>query len=491
MTDTAPTISLVASAAALACAAGAAADWIPATVLPAVPQVQGCMGAAIAAWQDSPGSQSANQAIPGTIWVGAPLASGNARQSGIVEAWTFNATSLQWMYRGQMGSASARAGAMFGASMAHSGSLLVVGSPCWRGPGSQGDLLGELAGLVEVFGGVSGIQVPTGTSVTRLNPLPLAQPGDMFGTSVAAAPASDGSGTRIFASAPLANAGTVWDAGRVHCFRYLTDTGWTNVTTFSMPGQLAADRLGSEIAADGDRLFASIDRNGGMVATFTAPGNVAQFDGLIAAPAAAGGPVGGFGRAMDVDSGFLVVGAPGAYGQPADEGVAFVLDAAPPHAVRSVIASPFPGECAGFGASVSLRRGTLVVGTESGGDAALDGKVAIYDLAADGSALLRATHAGEAGTGFGSVVATSGAHVAMGAPTAGSALSGKVRTESQRVPPRSPDLNGDGRVSGSDLGILIGMYGMMVPNSPADLNYDNSVDGADLALLLGAWGTAG
>jgi hypothetical protein len=79
----------------------------------------------------------------------------------------------------------------------------------------------------------------------------------------------------------------------------------------------------------------------------------------------------------------------------------------------------------------------------------------------------------------------------MGAPTAGSALSGKVRTESRRTPLRSPDLNGDGIVSGVDLGLLVGMFKPLAENSPGDLNYDNSVDGADLAILLGAWGTAG
>lgn len=481
----------LAPVAALAFAAAAGADWIPATVLPAVPQAEGCMGAAIAAWEASAGSESGNQALPGTIWVGAPLATGNARQCGVIEVWSFNATSLRWIYRGQMGSASALPGAMFGASIAQSSTLLVVGSPCSRGLASQAPNGRELAGLVEVFTGVSGTTAPTGTGVARLNPTPMAVGGDMFGTSVALGPASDGSGSRIFASAPLANAGASADAGRVHCFRFVTDVGWQNVATFSMPKPLAFDRLGAEIATDGDRLYASVDRNGGMVATFTAPDNVAQYDGLIAAPAAAGAAVSGFGRAMDVDAAFLVVGAPGAYGQPADEGTVFVLDAAPPHAVRSVIASPFPGECAGFGACVALRNGTLVIGTASGEASATDGKVATYELSAEGIATLRSIHAGEARTGFGSAVATSGWHVAMGAPTAGDALSGKVRTESRRTPLRSPDLNGDGIVSGSDLGLLVGMFRALAENSPGDLNYDNSVDGADLALLLGAWGTAG
>ncbi|MFO0874168.1 MAG: dockerin type I domain-containing protein [Phycisphaerales bacterium] len=52
------------------------------------------------------------------------------------------------------------------------------------------------------------------------------------------------------------------------------------------------------------------------------------------------------------------------------------------------------------------------------------------------------------------------------------------------------DLNGDGGVSGSDVGLLIAQWGAC-PAPPqacsADFNADGVVDGADLGLLLGAW----
>lgn len=48
------------------------------------------------------------------------------------------------------------------------------------------------------------------------------------------------------------------------------------------------------------------------------------------------------------------------------------------------------------------------------------------------------------------------------------------------------DLSGDGQVSGADLGLLLGDWGVM--GSPADLSGDGNVSGADLGLLLGAWG---
>ncbi len=52
--------------------------------------------------------------------------------------------------------------------------------------------------------------------------------------------------------------------------------------------------------------------------------------------------------------------------------------------------------------------------------------------------------------------------------------------------PCSADLDGDGLISGPDLGILLGAWGSAV--SVADVNGDATVDAADLAVLLGAWG---
>lgn len=47
------------------------------------------------------------------------------------------------------------------------------------------------------------------------------------------------------------------------------------------------------------------------------------------------------------------------------------------------------------------------------------------------------------------------------------------------------DLDGDGIVDGSDLGILLSNWG---GDGDGDLNQDGLVDGADLGELLGAWG---
>ena len=56
------------------------------------------------------------------------------------------------------------------------------------------------------------------------------------------------------------------------------------------------------------------------------------------------------------------------------------------------------------------------------------------------------------------------------------------------------DLNGDGSVNGSDLGIMLGNWGPTPSGSGTalgDLNRDGTVDGSDLGRLLAQWGTNG
>jgi hypothetical protein len=51
-------------------------------------------------------------------------------------------------------------------------------------------------------------------------------------------------------------------------------------------------------------------------------------------------------------------------------------------------------------------------------------------------------------------------------------------------PPRSPDINGDGKVDGIDVGHVLGQWGRR--QSYADLDRNGIVDAADLAMVLGA-----
>jgi hypothetical protein len=52
------------------------------------------------------------------------------------------------------------------------------------------------------------------------------------------------------------------------------------------------------------------------------------------------------------------------------------------------------------------------------------------------------------------------------------------------TPACSGDFNGDGEVSGGDLGMLLAMWG----TADGDLNGDGTTSGADLGLLLSSWG---
>ena len=77
--------------------------------------------------------------------------------------------------------------------------------------------------------------------------------------------------------------------------------------------------------------------------------------------------------------------------------------------------------------------------------------------------------------------------VAPGALVAASAL-GTVMVVGEAAPACPADLNGDGAVSGADLGILLGEWGTAGGSTGADLNGDGIVSGADLGIALGDWG---
>ena len=55
-------------------------------------------------------------------------------------------------------------------------------------------------------------------------------------------------------------------------------------------------------------------------------------------------------------------------------------------------------------------------------------------------------------------------------------------------PPPPGDLNGDGRVDGADLGLLLSGWGNCGTPCPADLDANGVVNGADIGILLGNWG---
>lgn len=76
-----------------------------------------------------------------------------------------------------------------------------------------------------------------------------------------------------------------------------------------------------------------------------------------------------------------------------------------------------------------------------------------------------------------------GQHVAGGGLAV---LECRVLVDTKPIP-ASADLNNDGVVDGSDIGLLLGAWGAC-PMCFADLTGDGVVDGGDLGAMLGAWG---
>lgn len=63
-----------------------------------------------------------------------------------------------------------------------------------------------------------------------------------------------------------------------------------------------------------------------------------------------------------------------------------------------------------------------------------------------------------------------------------------LATPSPEPEPCEGDLNGDGKVDGADLGVVLSQWGICTGECSGDLNGDGKVDGADLGLLLSVWG---
>jgi len=57
-----------------------------------------------------------------------------------------------------------------------------------------------------------------------------------------------------------------------------------------------------------------------------------------------------------------------------------------------------------------------------------------------------------------------------------------------RSRPCPADFNGDGRVDGADLPIVLGSWGGCPGDCPPDVDGDGDVDGADLSSVLTSWG---
>ena len=106
------------------------------------------------------------------------------------------------------------------------------------------------------------------------------------------------------------------------------------------------------------------------------------------------------------------------------------------------------------------------------------------------ASFIDATNNGATGTFAGfpltqDLVAGQTYYVCVGAYSATTVVQGLLNIAGPEGVACPADLDGDGTVSGSDLGLLLGNWGNP---GQGDLDGDGNVSGADLGLLLGAWG---
>lgn len=475
--------AMAAAAAALAAPARADAPLQAAELTQDPPAARAIVGTVVGIASHGAGGRATT-----TLWAGTPWIGGAAANSGAIAAWRHDPSTDAWTSAGTIASGAGFPGGGFGAAIAYAGledgsGFLVVGSPTWSSAPTGSSVRGyaEVIALPDPAGAPSsGTAVALGTGVLVH---------DRFGHAVAAT--RSGGTWHAVVSMPFREF-SFRDAGEVRVFRRDTATTFTPIAQLRSPAPAQDARLGEALAAHGDRIYASHGWGTPRVAAFAFNAGVPAFEGWIDPPPGIDGFATGFGRALACDGRLIAVGAPGPrIGDPV-VGAVFLFDAAPPHALRATIESPFPEDCAGFGAALALRDGLLVVGTAEGATDLAAGRAAIYRIdAATGTVSAPHVEIDGGETAFGCAVATDGRSVAIGAPAAGDGASGKVRALTPTPDPRTPDLNGDGWVNGIDLGLLLGAYGSTGNALPEDLNRDGVVDSDDLGMLLAAWGRIG
>jgi hypothetical protein len=249
-----------------------------------------------------------------------------------------------------------------------------------------GDVASDMAGAVEVFErAADGASWRLAARLSARTPEPAAS----FGAAVAL---DQGGSARLVVGAPRHDAVGAFDAGRVHVFRRLTDsrdagTGarWTEVATITPPAPRLSMWFGSAVAIEGD--FLAIASPGDDVATagsrepvhaagavyiyrrtaVAATGNERyRLERVLTAPSPE--PAAWFGLSIDLDDGVLAVGAPRARDQASGllpTGCVYLFDLALAEAMPKRIDPPSGVQTYGFGQSLALRDGVLVIGAPS------------------------------------------------------------------------------------------------------------------------------
>jgi hypothetical protein len=332
--------------------------------------------------------------------------------------------------------AAPTAGDLFGGAVAISGTRVVVGA-------LLDDTGANSAGSAYVYDLRSG--TPTVPVATLNNPGPAPTAGDLFGGAVAI------SGTRVVVGAYRDSTGAS-TAGSAYLYDLSSGTPTVPVATLNNPSPAADDQFGYSVAIDGVR---------------------------------------------------VAIGAPFDDSPQADKGSAYIY--APAVTVQSAASRKVHGNAGAFDVPLALT-GTPAIEPRTGGATADYTVVVTFlgDVSVSGKPQAAVTSGsgtiGSGGTSNGGIVMTSDNVVAIpltnvtNAQTIEVTLNNVNGSTNVTIPigVLIGDVNGNGAVTGSDIGLVKASVGQPVgPNNfRADVNANGSINASDVSLVKSFGGTA-
>ncbi|RFC45515.1 MAG: FG-GAP repeat-containing protein [Verrucomicrobia bacterium] len=375
-------------------------------------------------------------------------------------AYVFVRSGKLWVQQAYLKASDGVTGALFGTSVAVSGSTAVVGAP------QQGD-----TGAAYVF--VRSGWIWTQQAILRASNVGL---GDQFGTSVAI------SGSSILVGAPDEDSGatlvggsqtdnTAASSGAAYVFTR-SGTVWTQQAYIKASNTGAGDRFGGAVAISGDRAVVgaaaeaggatTVDGNGadnskvnaGAAYVYRRDGTVWSADGYLKASNSDGGDA--FGTSVALSGDLAMIGAPAEAGDGSDPGdnsesaagAAYVFERKGAQWVENeYLKAPTPAANKRFGFSVAISGLTAAVGSRP--NAGPDESVYVFNRV--GSAWTAETGLLPSAVSgliqFGYAVGVSGDVVIAGAPQEDSSTTG---INGNPTPASTEDNSGSGYVFSGD-----------------------------------------
>ena len=399
----------------------------------------------------------------------------------------FERVAEHWVFRQRLEAPESVEGDYFGNAVAFDGDTVLVGAYHTTIEG-------------EVSQGAAHIFVRDGSSWTHLQRLLVAdgQADDYAGASVAI------EGDTAVVCARYDDNGSVLDQGSASIFKRGASGQWKQTQKLVAPEGAMHDSFGfhcaiSEgilaIGANWDDLPGAVDQ--GSVHIF-APDAAGMYQHVQRVTATDGEGHQEFGIRVALSGSVLAVGAPGSTVDGLSACGAVYIFSRSTSGVwtqRAKIVAPDRAAFDQFASGLSLAPGVLAVGAWAADmpDRPDCGRLYSVRRALDGSwtrfdswSADAATPAGAAGAFLGTAVATLPGRLiggAYSAPVSGSLERGCV---ADFAGVRGEDLNGDGTISGADLGEMLARWGSTEPTC-ADIDFSGTVDGRDLALMLAAW----